>query len=233
MGQLDIGRIAREGRDRVPGPFHQRRIVGEAVQRGCLGRLMRRQQRLEAEGLRRLDADELVARRRLGDMAAASMRLTVSVTGQAGMAAPWPHAELRSRARSGPARRRGGRRHGPARYRRSRRGQREQAAPDRGLPGCAADVGGASSRGLEPADRIGIACLVAVSDHDLDRGSIAGSARNGRERLGEDGGAISSDTASACRHRHAGRGPPRRSARRRRGRSVNSVGTASGPVRGR
>ncbi len=74
-----------------PGPFGDRRVVGEVVAAGRVSLLMRRQDRREGEALRRLRGKQPGPRHRASTDPSASARFSVSATGRAGRA-PAPAA---------------------------------------------------------------------------------------------------------------------------------------------
>lgn len=187
MGQLHISRVALEGRDRVTGPLHQGGIVGEAVQQGCLRSFMGVEQRPEAESLRRLDGDELVARRGFGDMAVGAGALHGVGYGQGGDGGDRTGAKPVDGRADLCARDKG-----PGRVVdehdavEALAGKRKQAAPHRGLARRAAERRGRKPGAVDAGHGIGVARLVALADHDGDARD-RGLRQKGRQRMGENG----------------------------------------------
>ena len=140
VGDLDVAGLAGEHADFHAGPFGQRGVVGEIVAALLGGAAMRVEQGGEGEGLRRLYQAQWSAIERFFDGAVGSTRLTVSVTGSAGMAAPVFSAAAIARAiRSALA---NGRAASWISTMSGVRGKGLEAGAHRGLPRGAAETGG-------------------------------------------------------------------------------------------
>ena len=139
------------------------------MQQGSLRRLMGFQQRLEAEGLRCLDGDELVARRRFGDMAIGAGALHGVGHGQGRDRGDGARAEPVDRRADLGARDEGAScimdQHDAVE---ALAGKRKQAAPHGGLARRATERRGCKPRTVDPGHGIGVARLVAFADHDGD-----------------------------------------------------------------
>ena len=88
----------------MPGPFGERRIVGEIVAAGRRGAAMRLDDQIEGEGLRRLHHAQTAAIERFGHALGSSIFLTVSAMAMAGTAAPFFSAASIARVISAPLR---------------------------------------------------------------------------------------------------------------------------------
>ena len=219
MGQLHIGRVAAKRRDGVAGPFHQGGVVGEAVLQGCGRGLVRFEQRPEAEGLGCLDADELVPRRGLGDVAMGIRALDRVGDRQGGDSCEVAGAEsVDRRADLGAGH------EGPGGVMdehdtvEAGAGQGEQSAPHGGLAGLAAQRGSGEAGAVEAGDGTRVARLVAFADDDRD--AFDRRIRQERhQRMGEDGAAIDEAVllrlaiarpqAAACRDQQGSNGRER------------------------